>query len=116
MGRPRPSLTAQEIFAMPRRNITAGLYALMALAALSSTGCVGITNGVDLGFIGIPIPVSPYFGKMEEDEFHNHERYDRAPILGPLVAGGPIRAMDPPSDDEVMRRFEIARPLQGGLP
>ncbi len=101
---------------MAARKLSAALAALLTLAAVSSTGCVGITQGVDLGFVGVPVPVSPYFGKMEEDEYHNHERYDRAPILGPLVAGGPTRAMDPPSDDEVMRRLELAHPVQGGLP
>ena len=46
----------------------------------------------------------------------NHLRYKRAVILGPLTAGAPEVALDPPSDDEVMRALEAARPVQGGIP
>ena len=45
-----------------------------------------------------------------------HERYERVPILGPLQSGGEIKALDPPSDDEVMRAMEKAHPVQGGVP
>ena len=38
------------------------------------------------------------------------------PILGPITPGTPETALDPPSDDEVMRALEKARPIQGGLP
>ena len=38
------------------------------------------------------------------------------PILGPITSGGPAVALDPPSDDEVMRALEKARPIEGGLP
>ena len=65
---------------------------------------------------GHAIPVSPYFQKKQEDDFWVKERYDRAPILGPLAEGGPDTALDPPSDDEVMRTFERALPQQGGIP
>ncbi|MBM3999192.1 MAG: hypothetical protein FJ297_06555 [Planctomycetes bacterium] len=75
-----------------------------------------MTSGPDLGFFGVPIPVSPYFQKSEEDEAWDHERYARAPILGPITAGGPAVALDPPSDDEVVRALERAKPVQGGLP
>jgi hypothetical protein len=87
-----------------------------AMAAAMSAGCVGISHGPDFGFVGVPIPVSPYFQKKKEDEHWNHERYERAAILGPLTSGGPAVALDPPSDDEVMRALEKARPIQGGLP
>jgi hypothetical protein len=61
--------------------------------------------------------VSPYFQKLPEDYFWNHERYDRMPILGPITPGTPLAVdLDPPSDDEVMRALEKARPVQGGLP
>jgi hypothetical protein len=92
------------------------LFSFLALATLSGTGCVGITAGPNFGLIGVPIPVSPYFQKIEEDQFWNKERYEKVPILGPLTAGGPAVALDPPSEDEVMRAFEKARPIQGGLP
>lgn len=88
----------------------------MACASLTSTGCVHITSGNSLGLPGIPIPVSPYFQKMQEDRFWDEERYESAPILGPITAGGPTTALDEPSDDEVMRAFERALPVQGGLP
>jgi hypothetical protein len=89
----------------------------MAALSLTNTGCfVGLTAGPDLGPLGIPIPVSPYFQKRKEDQFWNHERYERAPILGPILPGGPTVALDPPSDDEVMRAWEKANPIQGGLP
>lgn len=89
---------------------------LLGAIVVSNTGCIGITNGLNLGPFAIPIPVSPYYQKLEEDQAWNHERYERVPVLGPLTAGGPIKALDPPSDDEVMRAFEKARPIQGGLP
>ena len=57
-----------------------------------------------------------YYQKKKEDEFWNHERYDRAPILGPITSGAAIVALDPPSDDEVMRALEKASPVQGGVP
>ncbi|MFO0882845.1 MAG: hypothetical protein U0894_01420 [Pirellulales bacterium] len=101
---------------MTQRLTLIALSTVIALTSLSSTGCVGITNGINMGVLGIPIPVSPYFQKKKEDEFWSHERYDRVPILGPLTAGGPAIALDPPSDDEVMRAFEKANPIQGGLP
>ena len=101
---------------MSQRMVLAAMGIVMATLAVSQTGCVGITVGSDLGILGIPIPVSPYFQKKKEDEFWNHERYERAPILGPLVPGGPAVALDPPSDDEVVRAWEKANPIQGGLP
>jgi hypothetical protein len=60
--------------------------------------------------------VSPYFQDKHEDDFHVHERYERAPILGPIVDGAPPIAMDPPSDDEVMRQLEETHPVEGGIP
>ena len=38
------------------------------------------------------------------------------PILGPITPGAPTVAMDPPSEDEVMRALEKARPVEGGKP
>ncbi len=87
---------------------------LIAFISMNSTGC--ITGGVSLGPFGVPIPVSPFWQKRLEDRNHNYERYEMVPILGPITAGGPTAALDPPSDDEVMRALERARPIQGGLP
>jgi len=88
----------------------------LLLGAVSQTGCVGITEGFNLGPFGIPIPVSPYFQYEEERQFHMHERYERVPIMGPITAGGPAVALDPPSDDEVVQALENARPVRGGIP
>ena len=66
--------------------------------------------------LAIPIPISPYFQERKEDEAWEKERYDRVPILGPITSGGPPVALDPPSDDEVMRALEKARPVEGGVP
>jgi hypothetical protein len=90
--------------------------ALLTLIAFSNTGCVALSQGVDLGFMGVPIPVSPFLQDRLEDKFWNHERYKRVPILGPITSGGPAVALDPPSDDEVVRALERANPIEGGLP
>lgn len=93
------------------------LAAILGITALANTGCFWMmAQGPNLGLLSIPIPVSPYFQKREEDQFIDHERYARAPILGPLQPGGPAIALDPPSDDEVIRALERARPTQGGIP
>ena len=92
------------------------LGVMLAAGMVSSTGCVGISNGFNLGPLGIPIPVSPYFQDQEELEFHNKEHYERVPIVGPITAGGSPVAQDPPSDDEVMQALEKARPVRGGIP
>lgn len=97
-----------------------GLMVLLvtALASLTLTGCFsGLTTvGPSLGIASIPIPVSPYYQDQKEDEFWVHERYDRVPILGPITSGAEPIALDPPSDDEVMRALEKARPVEGGIP
>jgi hypothetical protein len=91
--------------------------AISAVTMLANTGCFWIAGeGPNLGPFSIPIPVSPYFQDQEEYEFHMEERYEKVPILGPLTAGGPAQAIDPPSDDEVMRALERARPIRGGVP
>jgi hypothetical protein len=99
---------------MPHKTKIACVVALLGLTTVLAAGCA--SQGPYLGPFAVPIPVSPYFQKKEEDNFWIKERYDRAPILGPLTEGGPDTAMDPPSDDEVMRTFERAVPQQGGLP
>lgn len=101
---------------MSHRFAIAALGFVMAALSVTSTGCLGLKAGVDMGVLGIPIPISPYFQKKKEDEFWNHERYEKVPILGPIVPGAPTEALDPPSDDEVMRAWERANPIQGGLP
>jgi hypothetical protein len=101
---------------MTHRMAALPLGALLAAMSLTSTGCIGLTSGPALGPLAIPVPVSPYLQKLKEDQFWNHERYERAPILGPIVPGGPMVALDPPSDDEVVRAWEKANPQQGNFP
>ena len=101
---------------MSRKTFYFAICTLLACVSLSNTGCVHLTSGNSLGLMAIPIPVSPYYQKCPEDKAWEKERYESAPILGPLTAGGPTIALDEPSDDEVMRSFERARPSQGGLP
>ena len=98
---------------MLHRTVSAGLLGLVAL--VSATGCV-TDYGPKLGPFSYPTPVSPYFQKMLEDKAWNKERYQMVPILGPITEGGPAVALDPPSQDEIMRALEKARPVQGGLP
>ena len=102
----------------PKQVTMATLATLFAITSLSTTGCFwGFTTyGPSLAPFSIPVPVSPLLSKKKEDDFWNHERYDRVPILGPITSGGEIAALDTPSDDEVMRALEKARPVQGGVP
>jgi hypothetical protein len=100
------------------RSIVLGQGLTLAMLALLTTGCGwGLTTqGPSLGpVLAIPIPISPYFQERKEDEAWEKERYDRVPILGPITSGGVV-ALDPPSDDEVMRALEKARPVEGGVP
>lgn len=92
------------------------LLCTFAFLAVSTTGCFGVSNGFNLGFLGYPIPVSPYYQHKQEEKFWKKERYERVPILGPTTSGGPAVALDPPSDDEVIHALEGARPVQGGIP
>ncbi len=91
------------------------LAVTLGLSTLMFTGCF-TQLGPSLGLWSVPIPVSPYLQKSMEDKFHVHERYGRVPILGPITSGGPVQALDPPSDDEVWWALERARPVQGNVP
>ena len=85
--------------------------------SLTQTGCFWLTaQGPNLGPLAVPVPVPVGIQKQKEDQFWNYERYERAPVLGPIPPGGPCEALDEPSDDEVMRALEKARPVQGPWP
>ncbi len=100
---------------MSTRAISAFAFLTVMLSLVVNTGCT--THwGPTLGILSYPIPMSPYFQDCQEDDAWNHERYDRVPILGPITAGGPAVALDPPSEDEVMQALEKARGVEGGLP
>ena len=77
----------------------------------TTTGCFWgfTTGGPSLGMLSIPIPVSPYFQDQKEDEYWEHERYDRVPILGPISSGGPPVALDAPLSGGFVMRLVSAR-------
>ncbi|MCH2182332.1 MAG: hypothetical protein MK108_10035 [Mariniblastus sp.] len=100
---------------MRTKYLTAMFATLVAGLAVINSGCF-TAIGPTLGIFSIPVPVSPYWQKLQEDKYHINERYARVPILGPLTQGGPVTALDPPSDDEVWWAFERARSVQGGIP
>jgi hypothetical protein len=52
---------------MSKKTLSLAFGLLVACISLSNTGCVRITHGNSLGILAIPIPVSPYFQKMQED-------------------------------------------------
>ncbi len=105
---------------MFKKTVPPAVCVLTLLSLLSAAGCMtgmsSIGPSIDLGLATIPLPVTPFLQDKLEDEAWEHERYQRVPILGPITAGGPAVALDPPSEDEVMRALEKARPLEGGLP
>ena len=85
---------------------------LTILFAVASTGC--LTYGPTLGYASIPVPVSPYFQGGYEDQAWEKERYRKVAILDPIE--GEHFAMDPPSDDQVVRQLEKIRPVSGAIP
>ncbi|HQF14033.1 MAG TPA: hypothetical protein PLS55_09045 [Thermogutta sp.] len=89
---------------------------VLGTIAVFTVGCGTVMSPLDWGVLNYPIPVSPYFQDKLEDKAWEEERYKKMPILPPLVEGAPHIALDEPSDDEVMRALEKARPLEGGLP
>ena len=96
------------------KRLTVCTLIVAAAAAICSSGCFQAL-GPTLGIFSIPLPVSPYFQKIQEDKYHIHERYGRVPILGPTSSGDQI-ALDPPSDDEVWWALERAHSVQGSFP
>ncbi|MDA7950732.1 MAG: hypothetical protein MPJ24_04515 [Pirellulaceae bacterium] len=101
---------------MSQRTILVTICSVIAFSSLLTTGCGLASQGPQLGLLTVPIPISPLMQKEKEDAFWEHERYGRVPILGPIPDGHEIAALDPPSDDEVMRALEKARPIEGGIP
>ena len=101
---------------MSRKSLVT-VFALVAMGLVTNTGCFWLAKmGPNIGPLAIPVPVSPYYQYGYEEKYWNHERYDRAPILGPIPPGGPTVALDTPSDDEVMQALEKADPVEGGVP
>lgn len=100
---------------MRSKNITSLAYGFVLLAIGASSGCQ-TQCGPQFGLVVYPIPVSPFFQDRQEDKAWMRERYDRLPIMGPITSGGPPRALDEPSQDEIIRAMEKARLIEGGIP
>ena len=93
------------------------LIVVAALAIVSLCATVGCETvyGPNVGLMGYPIPVTPYLQDQLEDKAYEHERYERVPILGPITSGTHV-ALDPPSEDQIMRALENAKHIEGGTP
>jgi len=101
---------------MYRKTTSIAVLGTVLLALFASSGCTTYGPNIRGSALLYPIPLSPYFQDELEDKAWNRERYEMVPILGPLTEGGPAYALDPPSEDEVIRALERARPVEGGLP
>ena len=99
---------------MKKKFFTIGSFGLLVLAAAATSGCVGV-SGPTLGIASIPAPVSPYHQQKAEDRAYERLRYERVAILPPITDAKHI-ALDPPSDDQVMRELERVRPISGTVP
>lgn len=99
---------------MTRKFFTIGCLGVLALAVAATSGCVGIA-GPGLGVASIPFPVSPYHQQMAEDHAFEKARYGKVAVLPPIVDENHI-ALDPPSDDQVIRELNKVRPISGSVP
>ena len=98
---------------MSSARMTQASFVIITLLSVTGSGCVSPSFGPG---IPIPIPLTPWLQDEEEEQFWEQERYKRVPIMEPLSQGGPAAALDPPSDDEVIRALEKARPVEKGIP
>ncbi len=107
---------------MSRKTVFIPIAGLLLVSLLGATGCVHYplpyqtVYGPNMAPFGPPIPMSPFFQDRLEDRAHERERYERVPILGPITSGSEVRALDPPSEDEIMRAVEKVHPTEGGVP
>jgi hypothetical protein len=99
---------------MTKKFYTIGCVGVLALAVAVASGCVG-ADGPGLGIASIPVPVSPFHQQKAEDHAFEQARYNKAAVLPPIMEENHI-ALDPPSDDEVIRKLEEVRPVGGGVP
>jgi len=70
---------------MLTRKLTIMMALVIAASAVSTTGCFQ-SIGPSLGIFSVPLPVTPYWQKSQEDKFHIHERYARVgePLSEPI--------------------------------
>jgi hypothetical protein len=99
---------------MSTKTFLVAAFGLVLVSLVATTGC-STAYGPSLGILSYPIPLSPYFQDKQEDHFWHEERYDKVPVLGPIVGEDPA-ALDPPSHDEIMRKLQETRKIEGGLP
>lgn len=99
---------------MTKKFLTMGCIGILVLAVAASSGCVGV-SGPGLGLGSVPVPVSPYHQQEAEDHAFEGLRYGKVAILPPITDANHI-ALDPPSDDQVIRELNKARPIAGTVP
>ena len=99
---------------MTKKIFTLGCLGAVALSLVATSGCVGVA-GPTLGIASIPVPVSPYHQQQAEDHAYSKQRYEKVAILPPIMDDNHI-ALDPPSDDQVIRELEKVRPTAGSVP
>ncbi len=97
---------------MSKKNILCGALLLTLVTSLAMPGCSVGTVGVGAGVASIPVPVSPYFQQGYADLAWDKERYGKVAVLPPVQDGEAV-ALDPPSDDQVVRMLEKTRPVSG---
>ena len=92
---------------MKRLSKFAAIVLFLAPVCMTQTGCFWLTaQGPTLGPLAIPVPVPVGIQKSKEDKFWNYERYERAPVLGPIAPGGPCEALDEPVSYTHLRAHE----------
>ena len=93
---------------------TIGSFGVLALALAMTSGCIGV-SGPGVGIASIPVPVSPHLQQQAEDHAFEQARYQKIAILPPITDDNHI-ALDPPSDDQVIRELNRVRPVNGSVP
>ena len=100
---------------MTKNIFTIGCFGVLALAVAATSGCVGVA-GPGLGVGSIPLPVSPYHQQVAEDRAFERERYEKTAVLPQITDASSHIALDPPSDDQVIRELNRVRPIAGSVP
>ena len=93
---------------------TIGSVGVLVSALAVTSGCIGV-SGPGVGVASIPAPVSPYHQQKAEDRAFEQARYQKIAVLPPITDDNHI-ALDPPSDDQVVRELNRVRPVDGAVP